>query len=90
MPPFRITYQQVISAAAHVQREFTQFSGYPSLAQIAGHAMSSIFLDGLSSDIERLKRINDTLSLLTPEQRAQFKKYAQSQGHGADWKDYNI
>ena len=53
-----------------VQREFTQFSGYPSLAQIAGHAMSSIFLDGLSSDIERLKRINDTLSLLTPEQRA--------------------
>jgi NTE family protein len=52
-----------------VQREFSQFSGYPSLAQIAGHAMSSIFLDGLSSDIERLNRINGTLSLLTPEQR---------------------
>ncbi len=31
--------------------------------------MSSIFLDGLSSDIERLNRINATLSLLTPEQR---------------------
>jgi NTE family protein len=26
---------------------------YPSLAQIAGHAMSSIFLDGLAVDIER-------------------------------------
>ena len=51
------------------QRVFEQFAGYPSLAQIAGHAMSSIFLDGLSSDIERLNRINDTLSLLTPEQR---------------------
>ncbi len=51
------------------QRDFAQFSGYPSLAQIAGHAMSSIFLDGLSSDIERLNRINATLSLLTPEQR---------------------
>ena len=37
--------------------------------QIAGHAMSSIFLDGLSSDIERLDRINATLKLLTPEQR---------------------
>ena len=52
-----------------VKREFSQFSGYPSLAQIAGHAMSSIFLDGLSSDIERLTRINGTLALLTPEQR---------------------
>jgi NTE family protein len=53
-----------------VQRDFSQFSGYPSLAQIAGHAMSSIFLDGLSSDIERLNRINGTLALLTPEQMA--------------------
>jgi len=35
--------------------------GYPTLAQIAGHAMSSIFLDGLSLDIERVQRINDTL-----------------------------
>jgi NTE family protein len=41
---------------------------YPSLAQIAGHAMSSIFLDGLAVDIERLQRINHTLSLLTEEQ----------------------
>ena len=31
---------------------------YPSLAQIAGHAMSSIFLDALASDIERLERLN--------------------------------
>lgn len=42
---------------------------YPSLAQIAGHALSSIFLDGIAGDIERLQRINQTLSLLTPEQR---------------------
>lgn len=61
----------VISAGnVGVQRDFSQFSGYPSLAQIAGHAMSSIFLDGLSSDIERLNRINGTLALLTPEQMA--------------------
>ncbi|QYF94022.1 patatin-like phospholipase family protein [Massilia sp. PAMC28688] len=40
---------------------------YPSLAQIAGHAMSSIFLDGLAVDIERLNRINLTLSMLPAE-----------------------
>jgi NTE family protein len=40
---------------------------YPSLAQIAGHAMSSIFLDGLAVDIERLERINKTLAMLPPE-----------------------
>ena len=42
-------------------------SRYPSLAQIAGHAMSSIFLDSLAVDIERLNRINLTLSHLPPE-----------------------
>ncbi len=49
-------------------RSFSEYSGYPSLAQVAGHALSSIFLDGLSVDIERMSRINSTLSLLTPEQ----------------------
>jgi NTE family protein len=38
--------------------------GYPSLAQIAGHTMSNIFLDALAVDIERLRRVNHTLSLL--------------------------
>ncbi|MEO7493605.1 MAG: patatin-like phospholipase family protein, partial [Massilia sp.] len=42
---------------------------YPSLAQIAGHALSSIFLDGLAVDIERLNRINVTVSLLPEEVR---------------------
>jgi NTE family protein len=39
-------------------------AGYPNLAQIAGHAMSSIFLDALAVDIERMRRINRTLALL--------------------------
>ena len=43
---------------------------YPNLAQIAGHALSNIFLDALAADVERLQRINSTLALLTPEQRA--------------------
>jgi NTE family protein len=38
--------------------------GYPSLAQIAGHAMANIFLDALAVDIERMQRINRTLALL--------------------------
>ncbi|MES2101804.1 MAG: patatin-like phospholipase family protein [Pseudomonadota bacterium] len=45
-------------------------SEYPNLAQIAGHALSSIFLDALAVDVERLQRINSTLALLTPEARA--------------------
>ena len=42
---------------------------YPSVAQIAGHALSSIFLDALAVDVERLQRINKTLALLPPEAR---------------------
>lgn len=45
-------------------------SEYPNLAQIAGHAMSSIFLDALAVDVERLQRINATLSLLPAQARA--------------------
>ncbi|MDX3904747.1 MAG: patatin-like phospholipase family protein [Pigmentiphaga sp.] len=42
---------------------------YPTLAQIGGHALSNIFLDSLDADIERLQRINQTLSRLSPEER---------------------
>jgi NTE family protein len=41
-------------------------NSYPSLAQIAGHALSNIFLDALAVDVERLRRINATLSLIPP------------------------
>ncbi len=44
---------------------------YPSLAQIAGHALNSIFLDSLSVDLERLERINRTVSLIPPERLAE-------------------
>ena len=44
---------------------------YPSLAQVAGHALSSIFLDSLNVDIERVRRVNHTIELLRPEARAQ-------------------
>ena len=44
---------------------------YPPLAQIAGHAMSSIFLDSLHVDLERLQRINNTVSAIPQEIRDQ-------------------
>lgn len=42
-------------------------NGYPSLAQIAGHTLDSIFLDALEVDLERLQRINRTLSIIPAE-----------------------
>lgn len=42
---------------------------HPSLAQIAGHAMSSIFLDGLTSDLESLARINGVLDKIPADVR---------------------
>src|SRR4051812_1717794 len=46
-------------------------SEYPNLAQIAGHALSNIFLDALAVDVERLQRINATLALLPPRSLAE-------------------
>ncbi len=42
---------------------------YPSLAQIAGHALSNIFLDSLAVDVERVRRINHTMQLVPPAAR---------------------
>lgn len=41
--------------------------GYPSLAEIAGHTLNSIFLDGMEVDLERLQRINKTIEMVPPE-----------------------
>ncbi|WP_018411561.1 patatin-like phospholipase family protein [Methyloversatilis thermotolerans] len=40
---------------------------YPSLAQVAGHALASIFLDQLMIDIEQLQRVNDILGRVSPD-----------------------
>ncbi|HHM04230.1 MAG TPA: patatin-like phospholipase family protein [Gammaproteobacteria bacterium] len=49
------------------QAERLRSEGYPSVAQIAGHVLNSIFLDALEADLERLQRINRTISLI-PDQ----------------------
>ncbi|WP_143745704.1 patatin-like phospholipase family protein [Massilia sp. KIM] len=50
-------------------REEVNSGGYPTLAQVAGHALSSIFLDSLAVDVERLQRVNHTLSRIPEEVR---------------------
>lgn len=42
---------------------------YPSLAVVLGHILNSIFVDTLEGDVERLLRINRTLSLIPEETR---------------------
>jgi NTE family protein len=46
--------------------ERTRGDLYPTLAQIAGHVLNSIFLDSLAVDLERLERINKTISAVDP------------------------
>jgi NTE family protein len=59
----------VIAGGRRSEEARQRTDAYPSPAQVAGHAMSSIFLDGLSMDLERLERINTTVSALTEAQR---------------------
>ncbi len=60
---------QLERGTPHASHTGSQFL-YPTLAQVAGHAMASIFLDALASDIERLTRVNRTVELLDPARRA--------------------
>lgn len=43
--------------------------GYPTLAEIGGHVLDSVFIDSLDSDLERLNRINTTLSKIPQKVR---------------------
>lgn len=59
----------VIAGGRRSEEARQRADSYPSPAQVAGHAMSSIFLDGLSTDLERLERINATVAAIPPELR---------------------
>src|SRR5919204_5108158 len=61
----------IVGTGRHAQdQNRARSSVYPSLAQIAGHALNSIFLDSLAVDIERLERINRTVKLIPSERLA--------------------
>jgi len=53
---------QEVMPRAHEDKE-------PTIGQIAGHVLDSIFLDSLDADIERLKRINRTVDLIPQKHR---------------------
>ncbi len=54
----------VVGVANRSKQARTASDGYPSPAQISGHIMSSIFLDSLEMDIERMRRVNKTVSMI--------------------------
>lgn len=60
----------VIAGGRRSEEARQRTDAYPSPAQVAGHALSSIFLDGLAMDLERLERINATVGALPPAQRS--------------------
>jgi NTE family protein len=66
-PAIHLGAERILVIGAGRMNEVQQrmsYGHYPTLAQIAGHALSSIFLDSLAVDIERMQRINRTLSAL--------------------------
>ena len=47
--------------------ETNEEPSYPSLAEIGGHILNSIFIDSLEADLERLRRINKTIGKISSE-----------------------
>lgn len=56
----------------HPEKRMTS-PDYPTLAQVGGHALSSIFLDGLAMDMEQLERNNRLLCQTVPRDPADLK-----------------
>ncbi|MDD2926151.1 patatin-like phospholipase family protein [Rhodoferax sp.] len=74
-PPIHLGAQRICVIGAGRMHEpasqgaLPSTGSYPTVAQIAGHALSNIFLDALAVDVERIRRINQTLSLVPAELR---------------------
>lgn len=57
----------VVGVALAEEAKRVKSEGYPTLAEIAGHALNSIFLDSIELDLERLQRINKTIKMVPPK-----------------------
>src|SRR5262249_23945869 len=64
-----IRYIRTADGTARLNRE-AMAPGAPPLAQIAGVLMNSVFLASLEADLERMARINRTLSHIPLDRRA--------------------
>jgi NTE family protein len=56
-------------------------AAYPSFAQVAGHALSSIFLDNLGADLERLAQMNRVVGVLSPTRIARIARSGLALAH---------
>lgn len=76
-PALHLGANKILILGVHKEKEDfperVSTSSYPSLAQIAGHAMNNIFVDSLDVDLERLRRINETLKLIPPKKKQEKK-----------------
>jgi NTE family protein len=61
----------VISVGRMTRMTPRQGDGHPSIAQIAGHAINSIFLDNVEADLERVELINKIIGLVPAEKLMQ-------------------
>ncbi|GAA6134407.1 patatin-like phospholipase family protein [Oceaniserpentilla sp. 4NH20-0058] len=51
-----------VSGSAHKRKPREPMKHYPSMAKIMNHMFNAAFLDSMESDVERLTRINNTIS----------------------------
>jgi NTE family protein len=58
-----------VGSASRGDRGVPDAKVWPSLAQIAGHMLNAIFIDTLDMDLERLQRVNQTISQIPADGR---------------------
>jgi NTE family protein len=56
-----------VSGEAHKRKQRETMKHYPSMAKIMNHMFNAAFLDSMESDVERLSRINSTISKIPEE-----------------------
>jgi NTE family protein len=56
-----------VRKTVEAQPDRVKVDSYPTLAQISGHVMGSLFLDSLYVDLERLQRINNIIGMIPDE-----------------------
>ena len=59
----------VINLSSHKKHHDKNLKHHPTTASIAGHLLDTIFSDTLNSDLERLKRVNNTINLIPEDKR---------------------
>ena len=65
----RVLVIGVTAAVTDEHPKRAELNEYPTLAQIAGHALNSIFLDNMEVDMERVNKINGLVSIMPEEAR---------------------